>query len=182
MKAPAFTLASVKLSFGFAAIFGGVAIFEQWPSLAEWLEPFNRSTAAFASNVIRWSGEKVIWQGTWLDHPDGFGLDVGYGCTALVPILLVMVFILAVGRTEHRRLASILLGSAILMVVNCMRLVLLFYVGVYKPQFFDQAHNLGQGLNIAMTAAVLFLWMYFYKLRPNLGTNDDLWSQKDVAS
>ena len=126
MLVPGSKNASGKLLYGFAAVFAGVAALETWPQLAVWLAPFGRVTAAFTAVVIRWSGMEVVWQGTWLDHPGGFGLDIGYSCTALVPIAVITVFILVHEQKLPARLSSILLGSTIALAVNFFRLVALF--------------------------------------------------------
>jgi len=161
MLAPGSPTVSGKLLYGFAAVFAGVAALETWPQLAIWLAPFNRMTAAFTAVVIRWSGMEVAWEGTWLDHPGGFGLDIGYSCTALVPIAVITVFILAHEKNLPARLSGILLGSTIALAVNFFRLVALFYIGVREPQWLDQTHLLGQGLIMVSTVAFLWYWIHF---------------------
>ncbi len=161
MLVPGSKTASWKLLYGFAAVFAGVAALETWPQLAVWLAPFDRMTAAFTAVVIRWSGMEVVWEGTWLDHPGGFGLDIGYSCTALVPIAVITVFILAHEQKLPARLSGILLGSTIALAVNFFRLVALFYIGVREPQWLDQSHLFGQGLIMVSIVGFLWYWIHF---------------------
>ena len=88
-----------------------------------------------------------------------FSITVVTACTGL---FMTAVFLSAVAAYPARFLAKLIglaLGIAGIFTVNIVRLVSLFYIGVYWPSFLDQAHLLvWPSLLIVFS---LFLWLFW---------------------
>ena len=88
-----------------------------------------------------------------------FSITVVTACTGL---FMTAVFLSAVVAYPARFLAKLIglaLGIAGIFTVNIVRLVSLFYIGIYWPSFLDQAHLLvWPSLLIVFS---LFLWLFW---------------------
>ncbi len=89
--------------------------------------------------------------------PGGFAYEISRGCLGLVPAAFLIVGVLAYPGERRRKLRALVVGVPLLFVLNLMRLVHLFYLGVYRPDLFPLAHQVvWQG---AIIAAVFLFWL-----------------------
>jgi exosortase/archaeosortase family protein len=87
-----------------------------------------------------------------------FAVDVGTGCTALVPISLFICAVLAYpGKLKHKGW-GIAFGIFCLYLINLIRTVSLFLIGSNFNGFFDTAHLLLWQPLIILAAVVLWLF------------------------
>lgn len=114
------------------------------------------ATTHWSLNAI---GLPAALDGTTLHHPTGFGIQIGYRCTVLIPALVLAAFLIALPMPAGKAIAGVALGTLLLAVLNSLRLIGLYYLGVYSPWQFAFAHEwIGEGLMAVATIAFLFFW------------------------
>ena len=85
-------------------------------------------------------------------------VDIGTGCTGLVPIMLFICAILAYPSRPRFKALGLALGIFCLYALNLLRTVSLFYIGAYFHSFFDTAHLLLWQSLMILSAVVLWLF------------------------
>ena len=85
-----------------------------------------------------------------------FALTIERGCDAVEPAALFCSAVLASPVALSARFAAVVVGTTLLMVLNLLRILSLYYVGVYYRKAFDIVHlDVWQALFIILA---LFLW------------------------
>ena len=122
------------------------------------LSSLQTGIARIVSSILNLLGQKTEAIGTTVSSAQ-FSIAVVTACTGL---FLTAVFLAAVAAYPARWLAKLLgagIGLSGIFTLNIVRLVSLFYVGVYFPRYVDQAHLLiWQSLLIFSS---LFLWLFW---------------------
>lgn len=130
------------------------------PALDAPLFALNAATADAAIGPLALAGV-VLWrEGTLLLHAQGFVTEVHQVCTALLPVALLVV-----GIAMHpqggvgRKLLGMLLGTAVVVLINQCRLVGVIWVGVQAPALFGLVHGwLAPAALVALTTAYGWAW------------------------
>jgi len=98
--------------------------------------------------------------GTVVYHPEGFGYEISHGCTGLVPVVLLATGIIAYRASVARKIVGVLVGAPALLLLNLVRLVHLYTVGVRRPDWFAPLHEWVWGLVVVLAAVGLWLaWL-----------------------
>ena len=121
------------------------------------LVPLRTLTAQAALTLIRGVGLDGVRQGTIISNSSGFAYEISRGCTGVIPALLLAVAVLAWPGAGSRKLIALALGIPLLLGLNLIRLVHLFYLGVRRPEFFSFAHEVVWEATIVL--AVFALWL-----------------------
>lgn len=80
-------------------------------------------------------------------------------CTAVLPVLLFLSAVVAYPTSWRRKVVGILVGAPILLGINQVRLVSLFYIGMHFPRILEGAHLVvWQSLMIFFTVLLWLLW------------------------
>ena len=142
----------------FASALGLIALLEiVIPSVLERaLYPLTTMTASAASLAFGLFDVDVARSEFVFAHSGGFAYEIYYRCTGFWPVLLLAGLITADGAVLGRRRA-ILIGGGLLLLLNLVRLLSLFWVGVEFPRYFWLAHSALWPL--AMMGTVLSLWL-----------------------
>ena len=69
-----------------------------------------------------------------------YSVNIAHGCDAIEPIGLFLAAVLAFPTALRAKIPGLLIGIALLMLMNLVRIVSLFYTGVYWPAAFDTMH------------------------------------------
>ncbi len=120
------------------------------------LVPLRALTAEGALTLIRLMGMEAIREGSTVYQPGGFAYEVSRGCTGLVGAGLLIVSILAYPAARGHRHVGISLCVPAFLGLNLVRLVHLFYVGVYRPEVFHVLHE--TVWQAGMAVAAFGLW------------------------
>ncbi len=129
--------------------------------LGYFLTPLSRPTAQTVLTLIHLAGLDAVRIGNLICHPDGFAYDIHYRCTGFLPIAFLIVSILVCPGGLRTKAAGLAVGVPLLVVLNLIRLVHLYYVGVHNRAVFDLAHSvLWPGL---MIFTVFGLWIAWKK-------------------
>ena len=122
------------------------------------MEPIRSGLARITGVILGALGHRVIVSGNTVGS-ELFGISVITACTGLFTTGLFLIAVVA----YPTRWASKLLGSAIgiggILVLNVVRLVSLYYIGVHLPGFLNTAHQLiWQSLLILFSVVLWLLW------------------------
>ncbi|HEY7683667.1 MAG TPA: exosortase H [Gemmatimonadales bacterium] len=123
------------------------------------LVPLRTLTADLTLTLIRALGLDAVRHGTVISHSAGFAYQISRGCTGVIPALLLAVGVLAWPGVGRRKLFAVALGVPLVLGLNQVRLVHLFYMGVRRPELFGFAHEVLW--ETVMVSAVFGLWLGF---------------------
>lgn len=89
-----------------------------------------------------------------------FSMNVAKGCDAVSPTVLFLAAIAVYPTQFSNKWKWLLLAPFGLALLNVVRIVTLYLLGVYAPSFFDFAHyEFWQGVFIVITIAAWFYWL-----------------------
>lgn len=115
-------------------------------------------TAETVFAILRLFSPEVVREGSVIRHASGFAYEIYYRCTGILPVVCLAVAILAYPKySPRRKLVGLGLGLPLLLLLNILRLLHLFFVGIYSPRFVDLAHSVLWESGII--AAVVGFWL-----------------------
>jgi exosortase H (IPTLxxWG-CTERM-specific) len=120
--------------------------------------PYTTFVAREAAVVLRLLGEDVRVDGQVLSSPR-FAVTIYNGCNGLEAILVFVAGVAAFPAPWRARLLGVGLGVVAVQVLNIVRVVSLYWVGVWRPDWFTTAHVL-----VWQTVVILFavlLWLFW---------------------
>lgn len=129
------------------------------------LTPICLLTARSIAQILSWLGMDFHREMATLIHPGGFGYEIGFNCTGIIPAGLLATAILAAGGRLQARVWGAVVGAVGVLLLNLVRLVSLFYIGVLAPRFFAAAHSI-----VWQALTVLFVVGFFYAWKRNVST------------
>ena len=122
-------------------------------------DPLAGLVASLTQAVLHGIGIAAERAGTVLFVPGGFAYDITIGCTGLLPAAVLAVAILASPGTWGAKQRGLVVGVPLLLTVNLLRLVHLFYLGIHAPHHFVLAHTLlWEGTMVLFTFVTWLLW------------------------
>jgi exosortase/archaeosortase family protein len=117
------------------------AVFYLWLAESSFFTGYLSLNARACAWVLRLLGEDAAASETLLTSPR-FGLELKHGCDALQPSAFFIFAMLAspVARPLRQRVAPILIGTLVLLMLNVVRIISLYYAGIYYPSAFETLH------------------------------------------
>ena len=126
---------------------------------ARMLAPACVFTARSVEQVLNSMGMDCRRDAATLTHPGGFGYEIGFACTGTIPAALLAAAILVAGGRCRTRFWGATLGALSVLLVNLVRLLSLFYVGVFAPRFFTALHTfVWQALTVVFVTGFFYTW------------------------
>ena len=123
------------------------------------LAPLNIVTARSIAQILDSLGMNCQREMASLLHPSGFGYEIGFACTGVIPAGLLATAILAAGGGVRVRVWGAAIGAVGVLLLNLIRLVSLFYIGVLAPHFFAASHSVvWQALTVLFMTGFFFVW------------------------
>ncbi|MFC2094992.1 hypothetical protein ACFLSW_00935 [Candidatus Bipolaricaulota bacterium] len=117
-----------------------------------------RFLALTSSGILNLFGQNTIVVGTTVQS-SLFGISVVTACTGIFITGLFLIAVVAFPTRWRSRLIGAGIGIGGIFIVNIIRLVSLYFIGVHWPGFLDQAHQLiWQSLLIAIAVVLWLLW------------------------
>ncbi len=114
--------------------------------------------ARLGAGILAFLGEGATAEGNTIRSPR-YGLTIGEACDALEPFGLYAAAVLASPVALSLRVLGLLGGAVILLTMNQLRIVSLYYVGIYSPLTFDTLHTeVWQPLIIVSGVAGWMIW------------------------
>jgi exosortase H (IPTLxxWG-CTERM-specific) len=121
--------------------------------------PVTDGVARVSGAVLAALGEDITVAGRELRSPR-FAVSIHNGCNGLVTGLVLAAAILAFPATPWPlKAAGVMVGLAVIQLANLVRVVALFYTGVYLPGVFNEAHVvIWQTVVILSAVALWIMW------------------------
>ena len=119
---------------------------------------FNARASVVILNVF---GEGARTNGTMVTS-SRFSVDIQHGCDAIDPSALFIAAVLAVPTSLRSKIPGLLLGTVALAVINLIRIVSLFYTGIYYPRAFQAMHvDVWQPIFILLALTFWVIWAWW---------------------
>jgi exosortase H (IPTLxxWG-CTERM-specific) len=126
------------------------------------VDPYTTFVAREAQTVLNLFGEHATVSGQVLASPR-FSVAIYNGCNGLEAILIFVCGVVAFPAPWRGRLIGALLGFLAIQAFNIVRVVSLFYVGIYRPQWFNVSHIfIWQSLVILLAVVLWLVWVHRY--------------------
>lgn len=141
-------------------VFTGVALSLSATKRAyDWIfVPYLNATASVSAVALRALGESAEADGKLLMSPRN-SLRVERGCDGLDPLAMFVAAVVAMPASWKRKLIGVIVGTVALTLINLVRVLSLFYIGVYWPQHFEIVHiEIWQPMFIVMTMLIWIGW------------------------
>jgi len=150
-----------RRSLGFLARFLGLLV--AFYFLVAWhpvndavIVPFTSAVAHVSSGILAVLGEGTHVVGTEI-RSDRFAVNIENGCNGVETALLFGSAVLAFPAPWKRRLIGLLLGLVAIQLVNLVRVVSLFWIGVHRPSLFSSSHTVLWQSVVVLCGVLLFL-------------------------
>lgn len=146
----------------FGVLMGGFYGLTALPAVDLKLIPaYMRLNAIAASGVINVVGEKARARGTTVSS-SRFSVDIQHGCDAIAPTLLFASAVLAFPAPMVSKVVGVGVGSLILAVINLIRIIALFFTGIYFPKAFEIMHvDVWQPVFILLALTLWIAWAWW---------------------
>jgi exosortase H (IPTLxxWG-CTERM-specific) len=118
--------------------------------------PFTAGVARVSAAVLNALGETVTVSGTEI-RSARFVVNIENGCNGVETALLFGSAVLAFPAPWPRRVFGLLAGFAAIQVINLVRVVSLFWIGVHRPAFFSSSHTVLWQSIVVLCGVILFL-------------------------
>ena len=117
-----------------------------------------RGWAHISGSVLRMLGEDARVVGSAVSS-SRFSVDIKRGCDAVQPTVLFISAVLASPVAVLSKVPGLLIGFFFLMAMNLVRVISLFYIGIYFPSAFNTAHHdVWQAVFIILSILAWALW------------------------
>ncbi len=146
----------------FCVLVGGFNIlFYVWLSHASVFDWYMNLNARVSAWVLRVFGERATADGTDISSPR-YGLSLKRGCDAIQASAFFVFVVLAspLASSVRSRIPAILVGTAVLLCINLVRIISLYYTGVWYPNLFEMMHvEVWQALFIFLPLVFWIVWV-----------------------
>jgi exosortase/archaeosortase family protein len=110
-------------------------------SVSAALMPLAVLTAQWTSVWLDWLGLPVVRSTIELRHASGLVCELGPSCTALPPLALLATAIATSTLPGRRKVLGLLGGTVLMILLNQIRLISLFWYGLHSPEWLDPLHD-----------------------------------------
>ena len=131
--------------------------------LAVVLTPLTAYTAQLTLYLLHLFGMEATRAAASIYHPSGFAYEIYYRCLGFLFVIIFTAAVLSYPRSIRKKVYGIVLGVPVLLMLNFIRLVTLFYVGVHHPVAFDFVHTFFW--NIILFIVTIGLWLGWLRSR-----------------
>ncbi len=116
---------------------------------------FNAKASALILSVF---GEGAKADGTYVSS-SRYSVNILHGCDAVEPTALFVAAVLAFPASIRSKFPGMVAGSIVLAFINLVRIVSLFYTGIYYPKAFNIMHeDVWQSLFILLSLSLWIVW------------------------
>ena len=123
--------------------------------------PWTALLARVCAHLVLWfdttaaAAGKVLW-----NTVSGFGVSIEPGCNGIEACIVLFAAIMAYPASWRHKVIGIVAGFAAVQGVNVVRVISLFYLGQWRTDVFNFAHEyLWQGLIMLDVLVVWLLWV-----------------------
>lgn len=124
--------------------------------------PYTAFVARMSAGVLALLGENITVRGCDLVSPR-FAVTIYNGCNGLITSLVFISGVLAFPARAGAKLLGVVGGLVAIQLINQIRIVSLFYIGVFFPRFFSESHIfIWQSIVIVFGVTLWVLWAHRY--------------------
>lgn len=121
--------------------------------------PVNKAFASAAASLLTLIGIPAHSNGDSIANAT-FSISVKQGCDSLEALAIFVCGVIAFPSKLNVKLYGLLIGSFIILFMNLIRLVHLFWIGLNHIELFDLFHlEIWQGFFIILSIALWLLWV-----------------------
>jgi exosortase H (IPTLxxWG-CTERM-specific) len=120
------------------------------------IEPFTSGIASISTALLNAVGEPATVSGTEI-RSGGFAVNIENGCNGVETLLLFVSAILAFPAPPRWKAVGLLAGFAAIEILNLVRVVSLFWIGLRHPALFSSAHTVIWQSVVVLVGVLLFL-------------------------
>ncbi len=122
---------------------------------------YMRVNATASSVIINIFGEGSKARGTSVSS-SRFSVNIQHGCDAVAPTMLFVAAVLAFPAPLVAKLPGAVVGSIILALINLVRIIALFFTGIYFPKAFEVMHvDVWQPVFILLALTLWIAWAWW---------------------
>jgi exosortase H (IPTLxxWG-CTERM-specific) len=126
--------------------------------------PYTAVIARMSGFILRVFGEKAVVAGCVVSSPR-FAVTIYNGCNGLITSLIFISGVLAFPARISAKLIGVIGGLLAIQLINLVRIISLFYIGVFLPQYFSDAHIfIWQSLVIIAGISLWIVWAHRFAL------------------
>ena len=126
--------------------------------------PYTAVIAQMSGFILRIFGEKATVTGCVVSSPR-FAVTIYNGCNGLITSLILVSGVLAFPARISAKLIGVIGGLLAIQLINLVRIVSLFYIGIFMPQHFSDAHIfVWQSLVILAGISLWIVWAQKFAL------------------
>ncbi|MDO3388102.1 exosortase H [Gilvimarinus sp. SDUM040013] len=127
------------------------------------VEPLTSGLAQASAFFIQLFGRELAVQGiVMVDRLTGFAVQIAAGCNGIEAMILLVAAIVAFPAPWRYRLVGLVFGLVSVQALNLVRIVSLFYLGIWHKPSFEWAHlYIWQALIMLDTLLVWMLWIRY---------------------
>ena len=159
----------VRFFIGFlivqAVLFGA----ELTPWAQQWFViPWTNTLAAISADIVKLFDSQVIADGKVLQSArNGFAVSIEAGCNGVEATIVLVAAMLAFPATWQRKLGGLAIGVVAVQGLNVIRVISLFYLGQWRQDAFEFAHQYVWQALIMLD--VLVIWLLWVRTLPRAG-------------
>lgn len=120
--------------------------------------PYTTFVARVSGQILHAFGEDLSINGCVLRSPR-FAVTIYNGCNGLITSLIFIAGVLAFPARFSAKLLGVIGGLLAIQAINLVRIVSLFYIGVFFPKFFNSSHVfIWQSIVILFGVGLWIVW------------------------
>jgi exosortase/archaeosortase family protein len=120
------------------------------------LPALQKTNAKVSTAVLNVFGEEATNHATNISSRR-YSINIAHGCDAIEPAALFVAAVLAFPASFAAKVPALFIGTALLLIINLVRIISLYYTGVFWPAAFETMHvDVWQPAFIVLS---LFFWV-----------------------
>ena len=128
--------------------------------------PYTTLIAKVAGRILALFGEDISIHGTVLRSPR-FAVTIYNGCNGLITSLIFISGVLAFPARWAAKFIGVIGGLIAIQAINMVRIISLFYIGIYVPKLFNSSHIfIWQSLVILAGVTLWIVWAHYFAIPP----------------
>lgn len=152
---------SVRFVVLFLVLFGALyGTLTYWGVAREYVvDPWTRLVAYTSWWVLHLFDPQIFLDGNYI-FTRGHGIHIIDGCNGITPLSLLVAGVLAFPTRWRARAWGFAIGIPAVVLVNLVRIMALWYLGLHYPDWFDESHlYIAQAFVILATGGVWLWWL-----------------------
>ena len=123
------------------------------------IKPYTELLARAVGAIVNLFGEGAVVKGTMVESAR-FSIQIAMGCDGVEASSLFVAGVLAFPASTRAKLIGLAAGIPLIHIINLVRLVGLYYAGVFAPSIIEELHvYVAQTIVILLSTAILIFWL-----------------------